>query len=68
MPFIKYDAEGVEVIQPGEEDLKAHVAGQFNQLQKLSFTKTAHCMRATHLKTQGVSPPTSILAQTYHSC
>jgi hypothetical protein len=48
------DAPGVEVVQPGEEDLKLHVAKQFNQLQTLSFQKTAHCMRATHLKTQGV--------------
>ena len=53
MSYIKWDAEGIEVVQPGEEDLKKHVAEQFNQLQSLQFTQTAHCYRATHLKTQG---------------
>lgn len=48
------DAPGVEVIQPGEEELKRKTAKHFNDLQSLQFQQTHHCMRATHLKTQGV--------------
>lgn len=49
------DAPGVEVIQPGEEELKQKTAKHFTDLQGLQFQQTHHCMRATHLKTQGVS-------------
>lgn len=48
------DAPGVEVIQPGEEELKKKTAQHFCALQSLQFQQTHHCMRATHLKTQGV--------------
>lgn len=48
------DAPGVEIIQPGEEELKLKTAGHFCALQRLNFQNTHHCMRGTHLKTQGV--------------
>lgn len=53
--YIKWDAPGVEIIEPGEEELKKKTAEHFCAMQSLNFTATHHCMRATHLKTQGVS-------------
>lgn len=52
--YIKWDAPGVEVIGPEEEELKITIAKQFNTLQEKSFRQIHHGMRATHLKTQGV--------------
>lgn len=49
------DAPGVEVIQPGEEEKIQEVADQFNRFQMMNFNEHHHCLRATHLKTQGVS-------------
>lgn len=54
--YVKWDAPGVEVIGPEEEELKITIAKQFNSLQEKSFRQIHHGMRATHLKTQGVRP------------
>lgn len=53
--YIKWDAPGVEIIEPGEDELKTKTAQHFCAMQALNFQQTHHCMRATHLKTQGVS-------------
>lgn len=53
------DAEGVEVIQPGEAEKIKEVSDQFNRFQMMNFNEHHHCLRGTHLKTQGVCPPGS---------
>ncbi|KAK3048922.1 hypothetical protein LTR09_009817 [Extremus antarcticus] len=51
--YIKWDAEGVEKEQPNEEaDIKA-VSEQFCRFQMYNFNEHSHCLRGTHLKTQG---------------
>lgn len=52
--YIKWDAPGVEVEQPGEKEKIKEVAEQFNRLQMMNFDEHHHCLRGTHLKTQGV--------------
>ena len=52
--YIKWDAEGVEVIQPGEQEKIKEVSDQFNRFQMMNFNEHMHCLRGTHLKTQGV--------------
>lgn len=54
MSFFR-DAEGVEVEQPGEKEKIKQVADQFNRFQMMNFNEHHHCLRGTHLKTQGVS-------------
>ena len=49
------DAKGVEVIQPGEQEKIKEVSAQFNRFQMMNFNEHHHCLRGTHLKTQGVS-------------
>lgn len=49
------DAEGVEKIQPGEKEKIEEVSDQFNRFQMMNFNEHMHCLRGTHLKTQGVS-------------
>ncbi|OQO01628.1 hypothetical protein B0A48_12664 [Cryoendolithus antarcticus] len=51
--YIKWDAEGVEVKQPGEAEKIKEVAAQFNRFQMMNFNEHMHCLRGTHLKTQG---------------
>jgi hypothetical protein len=53
--YIKWDAEGVEVIQSGEQEKIKEVSDQFNRFQMMNFNEHMHCLRGTHLKTQGVS-------------
>jgi hypothetical protein len=53
--YIKWDAEGVEVKQPGEQEKIQEVSDQFNRFQMMNFNEHMHCLRGTHLKTQGVS-------------
>ena len=48
------DAEGVEVEQPGEKEKIWEVSDQFNRFQMMNFNEHHHCLRGTHLKTQGV--------------
>ena len=48
------DAEGVEVIQPGEAEKIQAVSDQFKRFQMMNFNEHHHCLRGTHLKTQGV--------------
>lgn len=49
------DAKGVEAIQPGEKEKVQQVSDQFNRFQMMNFNEHMHCLRGTHLKTQGVS-------------
>ncbi|QIW95660.1 hypothetical protein AMS68_001178 [Peltaster fructicola] len=47
------DAEGVEVQQPNEREWIQKVSDQFNRFQMMNFNEHMHCLRGTHLKTQG---------------
>lgn len=51
--YIRWDAEGVEVVQPGEQEKIQQVSDQFNRFQMMNFNEHMHCLRGTHLKTQG---------------
>ncbi|KAK5093379.1 hypothetical protein LTR70_004751 [Exophiala xenobiotica] len=51
--YIRWDAEGVEFEQPGEKDKIQAVSDQFNRFQMMNFNEHMHCLRGTHLKTQG---------------
>ncbi|KAK3064375.1 hypothetical protein LTS18_007718, partial [Coniosporium uncinatum] len=51
--YIRWDAEGVEVEQPGEAEKIKEVSAQFNRFQMMNFNEHHHCLRGTHLKTQG---------------
>lgn len=53
--YIRWDAKGVEVEQPGEKEKIWEVSNQFNRMQMMNFNEHHHCLRGTHLKTQGVS-------------
>lgn len=53
--YIHWDAPGVEVEQPGEKEKIQEVSQQFNRFQMMNFNEHMHCLRGTHLKTQGVS-------------
>ena len=57
------DAEGVEVKQPGEEEKIKEVSDQFNRFQMMNFNEHHHCLRGTHLKTQGVCQLCELLAK-----
>ena len=52
--YIKWDAEGVEVVPEGEAQTIKDVAAQFNRFQLMNFNEHHHCLRGTHPKTQGV--------------
>lgn len=49
------DADGVEVQQPGEKEKIQAVSDQFKRFQMMNFNEHHHCLRGTHLKTQGVN-------------
>ncbi|KEF55167.1 uncharacterized protein A1O9_08821 [Exophiala aquamarina CBS 119918] len=51
--YIRWDAKGVEVEQPGEKEKIQAVSDQFNRFQMMNFNEHHHCLRGTHLKTQG---------------
>ncbi|KAK5111777.1 hypothetical protein LTR62_004697 [Meristemomyces frigidus] len=51
--YIKWDAEGVETVPPQEQDKIWEVSRQFNRFQMMNFNEHMHCLRGTHLKTQG---------------
>ena len=53
------DADGVEVHQPGEKEKIQAVSDQFKRFQMMNFNEHHHCLRGTHLKTQGVSKSSS---------
>ena len=52
--YIHWDAPGVETIQPGEPEKIWEVSEQFKRMQMMNFNEHHHCLRGTHLKTQGV--------------
>jgi hypothetical protein len=56
--YVKWDAEGVEVVPESELDKIRAVSDQFNRFQMMNFNEHMHCLRGTHLKTQGVSGTT----------
>jgi hypothetical protein len=41
-------------MQPGEQEKIKEVSDQFNRFQMMNFNEHHHCLRGTHLKTQGV--------------
>jgi hypothetical protein len=51
------DADGVEKEMPNEKEDIQKVSDQFNRFQMYNFNEHMHCLRGTHLKTQGVSSP-----------
>ncbi|KAI9873338.1 MAG: hypothetical protein M1830_000518 [Pleopsidium flavum] len=52
--YIRWDAEGVENIQPNEaEDIQA-VADMINAIQKAQWNSHRHCFGGTHARTQGL--------------
>lgn len=51
--YLRWDAEGVEFEQPGEKEKIQAVSEQFNRFQMMNFNEHMHCLRGTHLKTQG---------------
>lgn len=53
--YIRWDAKGVEVIPDNEQEKIKAVSDQFNRFQMMNFNEHHHCLRGTHLKTQGVS-------------
>lgn len=53
--YIKWNAPGVENIPDDEEEKIKQVSAQFNRFQMMNFNEHMHCLRGTHLKTQGVS-------------
>lgn len=44
-------------MQPGEAEKIQAVSDQFNRFQMMNFNEHHHCLRGTHLKTQGVRLP-----------
>ncbi|KAF2424808.1 heme-dependent catalase [Tothia fuscella] len=52
--YISWEAEGVEKIQPNEEEDIKIVCEQTNHMQKVQFNKGRHCFGGTHARTQGI--------------
>jgi len=48
------DAEGVEKLTEEEAERIQAVSDQFSRFQMMNFNEHHHCLRGTHLKTQGV--------------
>jgi hypothetical protein len=59
--YIKWDAKGVEVVPENEQEKIQAVSDQFNRFQMMNFNEHMHCLRGTHLKTQGVSSNITIV-------
>lgn len=51
--YIKWNAQGVEYEQEGEQAKIKEVSDQFNRFQLMNFNEHHHCYRGTHPKTQG---------------
>lgn len=49
------DTENLCPEMDGEVDKIKDVSDQFNRFQMMNFNEHHHCLRGTHLKTQGVS-------------
>ncbi|PNS14891.1 hypothetical protein CAC42_2120 [Sphaceloma murrayae] len=52
--YIRWDAQGVEVIPPNEDQDINAVAEQINLIQRTHYNKTRHAYGGTHARTQGV--------------
>jgi hypothetical protein len=51
--YIRWDASGVSTVPPGEQEKIWEVSRQFSRFQMMNFNEHMHCLRGTHLKTQG---------------
>ncbi|TID12998.1 hypothetical protein E6O75_ATG10137 [Venturia nashicola] len=51
--YIRWDAQGVEIVPENEQEKIKAVSDQFNRFQMMNFNEHHHCLRGTHLKTQG---------------
>ncbi|KAE9982486.1 hypothetical protein EG328_010876 [Venturia inaequalis] len=51
--YIRWNAKGVEVVPENEQEKIKAVSDQFNRFQMMNFNEHHHCLRGTHLKTQG---------------
>ena len=51
---LRRDADGVEVEQENEKENIEAVSEQFKRFQMYNFNEHMHCLRGTHLKSQGV--------------
>ncbi|KAF2142610.1 uncharacterized protein K452DRAFT_350914 [Aplosporella prunicola CBS 121167] len=52
--YIRWDAEGVEVVPPNEaQDIQA-TADMINESQRSQWDHTRHCFGGTHARTQGI--------------
>lgn len=60
--YIRWDDPKVETIQPGEKEKIEEVSAQFNRFQMMNFNEHMHCLRGTHLKTQGVGYTPSVFS------
>jgi hypothetical protein len=52
--YLRWDAAGVEVVQPDEEEKARQIGETMNKMQQHNFEQHRHAFRATHVKTQGI--------------
>jgi hypothetical protein len=52
--YLAWNASGVEVIKPDEEETAQKIGATMNKMQQHNFDQHRHCFRATHVKTQGI--------------
>lgn len=52
--YLAWNAPGVEVIEPDEEETAKKIAATMNKMQEHNFDQHRRCFRATHVKTQGI--------------
>jgi hypothetical protein len=63
--YIRWDSPDVETIPVDEKEKIQAVSDQFNRFQMMNFNEHMHCLRGTHLKTQGVGLPASNLLDVF---
>ena len=59
--YIRWDAEGVEKVPPGEEEDINAVAEQINTIQKAQWNMHRHCYSGTHARTHGIVKGTFVV-------
>jgi hypothetical protein len=52
--YLKWDAPGVEILRPDEDETAYKIGETMNRMQQHNFDKHRHAYRATHVKTQGI--------------
>lgn len=60
--YMRWDAKGVEIIPPGEEEDINAVADQINHIQRDHYNRTRHAYGGTHARTQGVVKGTFVVS------